>query len=273
VIDLDRDRKYRLRRIGIEIMPRATTAAALGLFLLAGKLVPGLYKVPFETHIPNVLHFGPWVTFASAISNVVLSWYGAIASLLLAPTLFVAVQQMRRNPEVRIFFERLKTSGSWWGRVAFPLAAIERKRNIERMCSLYALLLETGKRTFLEATVIVARTIESEQVRVALLGVVDRVESTKVSVVDAFALAEPVIDKITVRRFRTAALMGGKDGLAGMFAKRAAALREELDLKDFELVVPRIQFSASIPLVIGMVGVGMTVYEPILILLSNVRIR
>lgn len=274
VLDLERDRRYHLRRVGLELSPRATTATALVMCLIAGKLVPGLYKVPFETHVPNPLHFGPWVTMASAVSDFVFSWYGMLGLFLLLPSAILAFLRLRREPQYRLTVERLRNANSLVSRVLFPMARLDRKRNIERMCSLYAMLLGTGKRTFLQATEIVARTVDSETLRNTLADVVARVNTTKVAVVDSFAQAEPVIDPVTIRRFRTAVVKGNADGgLSGMFAARAVALREELDLRDFERVVPRIQLSAAIPLVFALVAVGMTVYEPVLILLSNSRIR
>lgn len=273
VSDLERDRKYRLRRIGVEWQPRMTTIIAVLLFLVAGKIVPGIYRVQFETHLPYPLHFGPFLTFASGVSDFVLSWVGILIFIVVLPSLFSGYRRLKTDPKARLFAERMKSSGSWWSRIIFPLAAIERKRNIERMCSLYALLLKGGKRTFLQATQTIANTVESEIVRNALRDVVDRVMSTKYSTVEAFKLSEPVVDPVTVRRFTTVATRGGSDGLSGMFANRAIALREELDLRDFEMVIPRIQLSSAIPLVISMTLVGLVVNEPIWILLSSVRIR
>ena len=274
VLDLERDRRYYLRRVGLELSPRATTIVALLMCIIAGKLVPGVYAPVFATHVPNPLHFGPWVTVVSGISNLILSWYGLLAIGLLLPSAVLGFLRLRREPQYKLTVERMRHANAWASRLLFPMAALDRKRNIERMCSLYAMLLGTGKRTFLQATEIVARTIDSEMLRTALEDVIYRCDTTKVPAVDSFAQAEPVVDPVTVRRFRTAALKGNQEGgLSGMFASRAVALREELDLRDFERVVPRIQMSAAIPLVFAMVAVGMTVYEPVLILLSNSRIR
>jgi type II secretory pathway component PulF len=266
VRELEEQKRHRMDNLTALAPSMVTAVLAVIVGLGLAKSLPQAYKPIFDTW--NI-SFPTSLQFLVFVSNLALSWWTLLFLIIAGGPLLFGIRAVFQLPIVRRWWGTIKYGQTFPWMLLLPLGRVWLKRDRASLCRWYAMLLKPGKLNFLDATEIVAKSIESEYLRERLNYIIRQMNTTRPSTADAIRESDAFDEETTSLLCSQLDPKRGPSPLAPTFEKRAEDLRREADV-GYALALPMVQVVGSLPAMAVTFLIAISVLEPTLKLMTNI---